>query len=165
MLMGQANGNLKSVVSNLDTFAIVPIIQGLFDWNMEWNDDESIKGDMKVQACGITALLAKEIQSQRLIQFAQITANPVDMQIVDRAELIREVAKSLDLDIDKLIKDGQSTPVQQDPNAPPGGAAPSASVGTPMGGLGDVPDPAGGAEQNGAGDFSPGQNPTNPGQM
>ncbi len=166
MLMGQANGNLKSVVSNLDAFAIVPIIQGLFDWNMEWNDDESIKGDMKVEACGITALLAKEIQSQRLIQFAQITANPVDMQIVDRAELIREVAKSLDLDIDKLIKDEQpQSPIQQDPNAVPGGANPSASVGTAMGGLGDIPDPAGGAEQNGAGDFSAGQNPTDPGQM
>lgn len=164
MLMGQANGNLKSVVSNLDAFAIVPIIQGLFDWNMEWNDDESIKGDMKVEACGITALLAKEIQSQRLIQFAQITANPVDMQIVNRAELIREVAKSLDLDIDKLIKDEQSqTAVQQDPNAVPGGADPSASVGTPMGGIGDIPDPAGGASQSGAGDFSAGQNPSNPG--
>jgi hypothetical protein len=108
--------------------------------------------------------LAKEIQSQRLIQFAQITANPVDMQIVDRAELIREVAKSLDLDIDKLIKDvQQNAAVQQDPNAVPGGTAPSASVGTAMGGLGDIPDPAGGAVQDGAGDYSLGQNPTNPG--
>lgn len=164
MLMGQANGNLKSVVSNLDTFAIVPIIQGLFDWNMEWNDEESIKGDMKVEACGITSLLAKEIQSQRLIQFAQITANPVDMQIVDRAELIREVAKSLDLDIDKLIKNEQANAAQNpsQPNGQPGGANPSASVGSPMGGLGDVPDPAGGAEQGGVGDYSAGQNPNSP---
>lgn len=148
MLMGQANVTLKSVVSNVDKFMIVPIIQAMFDWNMQWNPDESIKGDMKAVAKGITSLLAKEVQSQRLVQFAQITANPVDMQIVDRRGLIKEIAKSLDLDAEKILLDEhEPLPQQQMQEQTPadgagGGGNPFSQAPEAMGTLGDVPDPA-----------------------
>ena len=37
------------------------------------------------------------------IQFMQMTANPVDIRLTERRELIKEVAKSLDLDPDKMV--------------------------------------------------------------
>jgi hypothetical protein len=75
----------------------------MYHWNMRWCVDESIKGDMNIVAAGSTALIAKEVRSQRLIQFMQMTANPVDIRLTERRELIKEVAKSLDLDPDKMV--------------------------------------------------------------
>jgi hypothetical protein len=70
---------------------------------MRWNIKENIKGDMKIVARGSTSLLAKEVQSQRLIQFAQMTTNEVDLPLTDRRAVLSEVAKSLDLDPDKFM--------------------------------------------------------------
>jgi len=145
MLMGQANVTLKSVVANIDKFLTVPTLRSLYDWNMQWNPDESIKGDMNVVAKGITSLLAKEVQSQRLIQFAQIAAGFSEVPIVNWRGLVREIAKSLDLDEEKILYDEQpqQSAQQQAPfSAGGGGEAPTPGQPSPMGGIGDVPDPA-----------------------
>jgi len=106
MLMGAANVAIKSVVKNIDDFCIRPLISSLYDWNMQWNDDEAIKGDLKVDARGSTVLIAKEIQSNRMIQFAQLTAGD---PTVDRVYLNREIAKSLEIDSEKAVPDAPSS--------------------------------------------------------
>jgi len=103
MLMGAASIAMKSVIKNIDDYATTPLITSMYHWNMRWCVDESIKGDMDIVAAGSTALIAKEVRSQRLIQFMQMTANPVDIRLTERRELIKEVAKSLDLDPDKMV--------------------------------------------------------------
>jgi len=146
MLMGQAAVTLKSVVGNIDKFLIVPTLRSLFDWNMQWNPDESIKGDMKVVAKGITSLLAKEVQSQRLMQFAQIASGFTEIPIVNWQGLVREIAKSLDLDAEKILIDEQSLipPEQATPQQGGGGETPPTGQPSPMGSIGDLPDPAAG---------------------
>ncbi len=103
MLMGAASVAIKSVIKNIDDYLTKPLITNMYFWNMRWNEKEHIKGDMKVLARGSTTLLAKEVQSQRLMQFAQMTANEVDLQHTDRREILKEVALSLELDPDKLM--------------------------------------------------------------
>ena len=122
MLMGAANVALKSIIKNIDAYGVEPLITGLYNWNMEWSVDDEIKGDMKVSAKGSTALLAKEIQSQRLIQYANITNNPTDIALmgpVKRAGMLRAIATSMDLDPDEVAPDDPKNAPAQPPAAQP----------------------------------------------
>ncbi len=112
MLMSAANVAVKGIIKNIDDYLIEPIIQSLYDWNMQWNDDESIKGDMQIIARGSTTLVAKEIQSQRLLQFAQMTANPVDAQLTDRQYLLRTIAEAMDIDAHKAVPERDEQELQ-----------------------------------------------------
>jgi hypothetical protein len=126
MLMSAANVTTKAVIKNLEDGLILPCLQSLYDWCMEWSDNEDAKGDQQVDVRGSSALIAKEMQSQRLIQFAQLTANPVDLQFVDREKLLREIAQSMDLNPDKIWRDsGQALGFGvAGPGVPPGVAGP-----------------------------------------
>lgn len=103
MLMGAANVNLKSVVKNIDDFLIEPAVEALYDWNMEFSDDPTIKGDLKVNARGSTALIQKEVQSQRILQFLSLVANPMLAPLVDIPVLLKDAAKSMDLDAERVV--------------------------------------------------------------
>jgi hypothetical protein len=59
---------------------------------------------MRVVAKGSTALIQKEVQSQRLLQFLSLINNPMDAQLVDREKLLTDIAKSLDIDPEEVIK-------------------------------------------------------------
>ena len=104
ILMSNANIVLKSVIKNIDDFLTQPMIRSLYDWNMTWNQDKNVKSDMRIIAKGSTALIQKEVQSQRLLQFLSLINNPIDAQMVDREKLLTDIAKSLDIDPDEVIK-------------------------------------------------------------
>ena len=104
ILMSNANIVLKSVIKNIDDYLTKPLIRSLYDWNMTWNEDELVKSDMRVVAKGSTALIQKEVQSQRLLQFLSLINNPLDAQMVDREKLLTDIAKSLDIDPEEVIK-------------------------------------------------------------
>jgi hypothetical protein len=75
---------------------------------MIYDDDNSIKGDMQIIPAGVVGTLLKESVQQRRNEFLQLTSNPVDIQIMGpsgRAMLLREAAKALNMDIDKIIPD------------------------------------------------------------
>lgn len=146
MMMSAAKVSNNAVVGNIDRFLITPLITSLFDWNMQWNAKPQIKGDMKVIACGSTTLMAKEVQSQRLIQFAQITANPLDASVVNRAELIKEIADALDLDSSKLLR-----PELEDPNIQGQTIAPNLNPPSGVGSPHDIPVPTVGGESTESG--------------
>jgi hypothetical protein len=103
MLMGAANVSLKGVIKNIDDYLIEPLLTSFYDWNMQWNDNEDIKGDAIAVARGSSALMMREIRSERLMQFLQIVTNEVDAQFVDRRQLLEEVAASLDLNPDDFL--------------------------------------------------------------
>jgi hypothetical protein len=104
ILMSNANIVLKSVIKNIDDYLTRPMIRSLYDWNMTWNDNDKVKSDMRIVAKGSTALIQKEVQSQRLLQFLSLINNPMDAQMVDREKLLTDIAKSLDIDPDEVIK-------------------------------------------------------------
>lgn len=104
ILMSNANIVLKSVIKNIDDYLTKPMIRSLYDWNMTWNENENVKSDMRVLAKGSTALIQKEVQSQRLLQFLSLISNPLDEAMINREPLLRDIAKSLDIDPDEVIK-------------------------------------------------------------
>ena len=87
--------------------------------------------------------MANEVRSQRLMQFLQVAQNPVLAPFAKMDYIIREIAKSMDLDPDKVTNSMQDAAIQaeilkafQAPAAAPEGAE---GVNTP-----DVADTSGG---------------------
>ena len=151
MLMGAAQGSIKSVVKNIDDYLLRPLGEGLFRFNMQFDFDPDIKGDLEVKARGTESLMANEVRSQRLTQFMQIAAQPSLAPFTKFPYIIREIAKSLELDPDKVtnnmneaaiqaelmkgFQQDQEVPEEGQPQADPSGAG-GATIGT-----GGVPAP------------------------
>lgn len=113
MLMGAANVALKSTIKNVDDFLLEPMVEALFHFNMEFGTDEEAKGDLKIVPRGSTALIQKEVQSQRLLQFLSLVSNPMDAALVDRPQLLRDIARSMDIDPDEILKSMEQLQAEQ----------------------------------------------------
>ena len=103
MLMSAANGSIRNVVKNVDDYLLSPLGKAFFNFNMQFDFDQEIKGDLEVKAQGTESLMANEVRSQRLMQFLQITQNPALAPFSKMDYIIREIAKSMDLDPDKVV--------------------------------------------------------------
>ena len=112
MLMGAANGTIKNVIKNVDDYLLRPLGEGLFRFNMQFDFDPEIKGDLEVKARGTESLMANEVRSQRLMQFLQVASNPALAPFAKFQYIIREIAKSLDLDPDKVTNDINEAAIQ-----------------------------------------------------
>lgn len=106
MLMSAAAGNIKQVIKNFDEYLLKPLGEAYFAWNMQYNEKADIRGDLKIVAKGTSALMQKEVQSQRLLQFLQIVSgNQLLTPFANMDYILREIAKALDLDPDKTVND------------------------------------------------------------
>lgn len=102
MLMNAANGSIRTVVKNLDDYLLAPLGKAFFAFNMQFDFDPEIKGDLEVSARGTESLMANEVRSQRLMQFLGIVSNPILAPFAKLDIIVREIAKSLDLDENKV---------------------------------------------------------------
>lgn len=112
MLMGAAKENIKAVIRNIDDYILVPLGKSLFAFNMQFNFDKKFVGDVQVVARGTESLMRNEIRSQKILQFLQLTANPMDAPFVKRDYLLRELSESLDLESDKTVNDPREAGIQ-----------------------------------------------------
>ena len=112
MLMSAANGSIRTVVKNVDDYLIRPIGKAFFSFNMQFDFDEKIRGDLEIHASGTESLMANEVRSQRLMQFLQVAQNPVLAPFAKMDYIIREIAKSMDLDPDKVTNSMQDAAIQ-----------------------------------------------------
>ena len=134
MLMSAANGSIRNVVKNVDDYLLAPLGKAFFNFNMQFNFDSDIKGDLEVKARGTESLMANEVRSQRLMQFLQVVQNPALAPFARMDYIVREIAKSMDLDPDKVGNNMAQAAVQAEilkkfqeenpPPAPPPGAPP-----------------------------------------
>ena len=102
MLMSAANGSIRNVVKNIDDYLLAPLGKAFFNFNMQFDFDPEIKGDLEIKARGTESLMADEVRSQRLMQFLQIGQNPTLAPFFRMDYVVREIAKSMDLDPDKV---------------------------------------------------------------
>ena len=112
MLMSAANGSIRTVVKNVDDYLLRPIGKAFFAFNMQFDFDPDIRGDLEVNASGTESLMANEVRSQRLMQFLQVAQNPVLAPFAKMDYIIREIAKSMDLDPDKVTNSMQDAAIQ-----------------------------------------------------
>ena len=132
MLMGAAQGSTKTVIKNVDDYLLRPLGEGLFRFNMQFDFDPEIKGDLEVKARGTESLMATEVRSQRLMQFLQVASSPALAPFAKFQYIIREIANSMGLDPDKVTNNMDEAALQaeimkqfQSPAAGPEGAAPA----------------------------------------
>jgi hypothetical protein len=104
MLMGAASLNIKTVVKNLDDYLLKPLGEAMFHWNMQFNPDARVTGDLDVKALGTEAIMQKEVRSQRLTQFMQTAfSNPITAPLANGEYILEELGKTLDLDPEMLV--------------------------------------------------------------
>ena len=158
MLMNAAAGSIKTVIKNVDDYLLKPLGEGMFRFNMQFNFNKDIKGDLEVVARGTESLMANEVRSQRLMGFLQVASNPALAPFAKFPYIIREIAKSMELDPEKVTNNmdeaalqaeilkgmqGEQQPPQQQGGQPPAGANPLDPTGAGGGtiGTGQAPVP------------------------
>ena len=169
MLMNAAAGGIKTVIKNVDDYLLGPMGKAMFAYNMQFDFDPSIRGDLEVKSRGTESLMANEVRSQRLMQFLQVASNPALAPFAKFPYIVREIAKSMDLDPDKVTNSMEEAALQaklaqqeQGP-PPPAGGPPSPQDPTGSGGgnigIGQAPVPG---EQGFSGNAQQQQQPAPP---
>jgi hypothetical protein len=187
MLMQNSSKILQTVASNIDRDVIDGVLNGLLDMVMLTDTDGLLTGEEKIRVLGVAVAQQRETQRARQLEFLQLTANPIDMQIIGpkgRAQVLRNVATEIGLpgenivpseqEMDQKEKQAQAMAEQQGmvghamgPNGPPaqGGQPGSPQAGRPPGGApggGGPPQPAPGQPQGATRDQGPRTNTVNP---
>ena len=170
MLMGASQISIKGVVKNIDDYLLQPLGEAFYAFNMQFDFDPDIKGDLDVKARGTESLMKNEVRSQRLLQLLNVASNPNLASFVKFPVVLRELAQAMDLDAEKLINDEREAFRQAEIIKAAGGGQqpPQQAEGmSPMdmsgGGGGNIG--VGGAALPGEQGFSaPGQQPQEPSQ-
>ena len=106
MLMGNASKILQTVAANIDRDILDPLLSALYDMVMLTDQSGILTGEEKVRVLGVSVAVQKETQRARQLEFLQITANPIDSQIVGpkgRASVLRNVASTIGLPGEEIV--------------------------------------------------------------
>lgn len=117
MLMSNANKSIKRVIATIDIKVLQPLLRRLYFYNMRYSDDPELKGDVNIVARGAMGVALKEAAQVRRNEFlATVASNPLFAQIVGAdgmAALLRETAKTLDMNPDDLVPTPEKLKAQQ----------------------------------------------------
>lgn len=112
----QASKYIGMIIRNLDEGIVEPLVQYLYEYNMDDPDVVEGKGNYTVQALGFSAYQNK-VERLRKIQelLALALSNPSLEKMTKLKNLYREVVKATDLDPDFVVVDERTEPPQPDP--------------------------------------------------
>lgn len=135
MLMGNASKILQTVAANIDRDVMDPLLLNLYDMIMLTDETGILNGDEHIRVMGVNVAQQRETQRQRQLEFLQITANPMDAQIIGiqgRAKILRSISSEIGLDGEGIvppddqlaasIQQAQQSGVTTPPQAGGGGA-------------------------------------------
>lgn len=97
ILTGASNVTLGDAAQAFDFGITKPLISALGDWNMQFNEDESIKGDYEFEAKGSSTLIAKELKAQQLQGLALIAERPAYAPYFNHQKLALEIERELNI--------------------------------------------------------------------
>ena len=126
LLANSVNVLFRDAARSFDADITIPNMKRLYNWNMQFSDDDSLKGDMQCKARGSSVLMINEIVSQNMLMLINLVAtNPEAFEFVKFEEMIRVWLRTLRLDkygimlsdeeIDKLKEDQKNAPPPVDP--------------------------------------------------
>lgn len=116
MLMGNASKLLQTVAANIDRDVLEPLLSQLFDMVMLTDTSGLLTGQETIRVMGVNVAVQKETQRARQLEFLQITANPMDSQIVGpkgRAAILRSVAATIGLEGEDIVPTEDQIEAQQ----------------------------------------------------
>lgn len=104
MRMNAAAIPYKRIVKNFDDDVTVPNIRRFYDWNMQFNPREDIKGDHEVVARGSSVLLVREMQAGALGSImANFSTHPVFGVMMDAQKAFRQFLMAVNVRPDDLM--------------------------------------------------------------
>lgn len=132
MLYGNALKPIQSGLANMDEFMFKPMGTLLYNYNMRYVDDDSIKGDARVRAQGATGLLQKEVAKQTAMDTLSVVAQigSVAQNMIDPAVLrwaITNALKASGVPVDEI---DAANPAPVTPLPAGGALPPTAPTGT-----------------------------------
>ena len=134
MLMGNASKTLQNVAASIDRDVIQPLLKQLYDMIM-LTSPGTLRGDELIVVKGVNHAVKREQDRMRQLEFLQLTANPIDQQIigpVGRANVLRSVAQNLGLEHERTVPDDEA--IQAQIQAQQQAQAAQAQVGQAQGG-------------------------------
>ncbi|MFH1302213.1 MAG: hypothetical protein ABIK07_14225 [Planctomycetota bacterium] len=118
-----SNVALRSRVKLWDDQITRPHLARYYHWNMQYNENDEIKGDYNVNPRGVSVLLSKEQAAQHIAQLMQLRNDPVIGAIVDWVKAVKQMLSAQKVDvlksdeeIDAALKKLDEMP-PQDPRA------------------------------------------------
>lgn len=104
MLMDSANVVFREVVKNFDDDLTTPTVRRMFDWNMQFNPKEEIKGDMNVIATGVSVLLMKQIEGEQLLYVVNnLSVHPIAGPAILTYKALRLAMQRMSIDPDQIL--------------------------------------------------------------
>ena len=106
MLMNNASKVLQNVAAGIDMNIIKPTLEQTYNLIMLTDDTGMLRGDEQIQVRGVNVAIAKEQDRLRRLEFLQMTANPIDHNIVGdegRAAVLRSIAGDLALPHEEVV--------------------------------------------------------------
>ena len=104
LLVAAVNIVFKFAARNWDNQITVPNLRRLYAWNMQFDPDDGLKGDMEVSARGASHLLVKEVMAQNLMMLTNLAAtNPELAQVFKVPSMARKLVQALHLPADDLV--------------------------------------------------------------
>lgn len=105
LLANAVNVLFRDAARGFDADLTMPNMLRLYEWNMQYADDEAVKGDMEIKALGSSVLLIQELVSQNLLMmFNLMVGNPELFSVIRFEEMLKLWFNTLHLGNYKLIK-------------------------------------------------------------
>lgn len=121
ILMNSANTVLRRIVKQYDDEVTRPHIRRYYDWNMQYNPKEEIKGDFEIDARGSSVLIVRDQQAQGLVNVANMAKDPDYAIYVDKQKLFRKIVEAQHVTPDDVMNTPEqiSANLEAQKNAPP----------------------------------------------
>ncbi|TPN11718.1 hypothetical protein [Mesorhizobium sp. B2-1-2] len=104
LTMNNANVVFRDGIKNFDDDVTVPDLRRLYDWNMQFNPKDEIKGDYDVKATGSAVLLVREMQAQSLMAIAMnFGGHPVYGPMLKNRDLLRKIFQAHMIPADEVM--------------------------------------------------------------
>ena len=104
-LIEAGNRQMGNIIRNIDEGLVEPAIESLYHYFMVNDQDESIKGDMQVQALGFSSYQDRVTRSNNLTEYMMLAlSNPILTRLIKPKPFMEEIAKLRDLDEEIFLK-------------------------------------------------------------
>jgi len=116
------NKGIQELVSNIEKDLVHSAISRLYNFNMLYDEDESIKGDATIKIKGIHSITSRELKLRRDQEMYAATNNPTDMAITGpegRRNWLRMILRELGNDPDDITLGNLEGAGQAPPPAKP----------------------------------------------
>lgn len=117
MYYAAAESFIKIVIGNIDRKFFSPMVNDLYDWEMAYGDNESIKGDFEPEVNGVKMAIQKEIIAQKAMDLVQILSNPAFTDVANNPNLLKMIVTGMGMEGEGAVLTPQELASKMDAEA------------------------------------------------